>query len=94
MMDNLEQANACEDLELTDVMIERNDEIDNAAYDFILTLTEKSAEELPWNMEIIGAVTEAVKELLYNSFKLKVRHPAVVTDEDGKQFYSEYDFED
>lgn len=34
------------DLELTDEMVQRIDEIDNAVYDCILTLAEKSMEEL------------------------------------------------
>lgn len=81
-----------EDLELTDEMIERNDEIDNAVYQCILALTEKTEDELDWNMQIIGEVTDAIKDVLWHDFKLKVRHPAVVTDGD-EQYYSEYDYD-
>ena len=82
------------DLELTDEMVARIDEIDNEVYSMILTLTEKTDDELPWDMEIIGTVTDVVKDLLWNDFKLKVRHPAVVTNEDGSQEYSEYDYDE
>jgi len=78
------------ELELTDEMVERNDEIDNAVYDLILTLTEKTGDELPWDMEMIGAVTDTVKDLLWKQFKLAVRHPVVVTNGNGIQCYSEY----
>ena len=77
-------------LELTDEMVARNDKIDNGVYDLILTLTEKSSDELEWNMELIGSVTDVITDLLWRKFKLKVRHPAVVTNEDGTQCYSEY----
>jgi len=76
-------------LELTDEMVERNDEIDNVVYDLILTLTEKTGDELPWDMEMIGTVTDTVTNLLWEQFKLAVRHPAVVTNENGSQYYSE-----
>jgi len=76
------------DLELTSEMLERNDIIDNAVYDLILTLAEKSRDELDWSMEIIGEVTDAVKEVL-SRFKLRVRHPGIVTYEDGSQAYDD-----
>lgn len=82
-----------EELELTDEMISRNDEIDNTVYQAILTLTEKSEEELPWDMRLIGEVTDSIESTLWNDFKLKVRHPGIVTNEDGSQFYSDYKFE-
>ena len=81
-----------EELELTDEMVARIDEIDNEVYGMILTLSEKSDDELPWDMEMIGTVTDAVKELLWHEFKLKVRHPAIITHEDGTQEYSDYDY--
>ena len=81
------------ELELTDEMVERNDEIDNGVYDLILTLTEKTSDELPWDMEMIGTVTDAVTSLLWERFKLAVRHPALVTNDDETQCYCEYDYE-
>ena len=76
------------ELELTQEMIERNDEIDNAVYDLIVSLSEKNGEELEWSMEIIGAVTDAIKETLAG-FNIQVRHPAIVTNEDGTQEYED-----
>ena len=78
-----------DNLELTNEMVERNDVIDNAVYALILTLTEESEDELPWDMEIIEAVTDAVKDVLCDSFGKKIRHPAVVTNDDGSQYYVE-----
>ena len=85
--------NQNEKLELTGEMVERNDEIDNGVYQTILMLTEKTDDEVPWDMEMIAEATDAIKDLLWNRFKLKVRQPAVVTNEDGSQKYSEYDYE-
>jgi len=82
-----------EELELTDEMSERNDEIDNAVYDLILTLAEKEPDELEWDMAIIGNATDILKEFLWNNFQIRVRHPGVVTNEDGTQYYAEYDYE-
>ena len=75
-----------QELELTQEMIERNDEIDNAVYDLILILTEN--DDFAWDMEIIGEVTDAIKESLAK-FKLEVRHPCIITREDGTQCYGE-----
>jgi hypothetical protein len=75
-----------EELELTDEMIERNDVIDNAVYACILELAEKDEDELPWSMEIIGDVTDAIKASLL-MHKIKVRHPGVVTEANGSQHY-------
>jgi len=75
-------------LEFTAEMTERNDTIDNAVYDCILTLAEKDEDELPWEMEIIGDVTDAIKEaLLLHGFH--VRYPGIVTEPDGSQHYEE-----
>jgi hypothetical protein len=74
------------ELELTDEMLKRNDEIDNAVYDCIRILSEQP--NLPWSMEIIAEVTEAVAGVL-SKFKIKVRHPAIATKVDGTQYYSD-----
>jgi hypothetical protein len=71
-------------LELTDEMIERNDEIDNAVFECIKILAEY--DNMEWDMAIIGEVTDAIKDVL-NSFGIKVRHPAVATEPDGTQYY-------
>ena len=90
----MELKNQNEELELTGEMVERNDDIDNGVYQTILMLTEKTDDEVPWNMEMIAEITDAIKDVLWNRFKLKVRHPAIVTNEDGSQEYSEYDYEE
>ena len=87
---DIEIPNDEQELELTDEMIARNDEIDNAVYQVILTLIEKDENEFPWNMEIIGAVTDAIERVLGDGYNLPVRHPAVVTNHDGTQEYSNY----
>ena len=63
-------------LGLTNEMIERNDEIDNETYDYILTLTEMSSDELEWDIELIASVVDLVKTYLFDTYGLKVRHPA------------------
>jgi hypothetical protein len=82
-----------EELELTNEMNERNDEIDNETYDYILMLTEKTEEELEWDIDKILSVVDAVKDVLWRRWKLKVRHPGVVTNDDGTQFIAEYDYD-
>jgi len=69
-------------------MIERNDIIDNAVYACILALAEKDEDELPWDMEIIGAATDAIKDVL-SRHNIRVRHPGVVTEKDNSQHYEE-----
>lgn len=50
-------------------LVERNDEIDNLSYQLAVTLCKTDvnrADEdvLPWDMEIIGAINEAVQGIL------------------------------
>ncbi len=64
-MDKLETPMA----DFDDFLIERNDTLDNAAYDLaleMLHLKEQPASEskFPWNMEIIGGILESVQEIL------------------------------
>ena len=75
-------------LELTDEQLARNDEIDNAVYDMLLVLTEKNEEEFPWNMEHIGNITEMIEEY-FEKINIHIRHPGIVTDEEGNQYYTE-----
>jgi hypothetical protein len=75
------------ELELTDEMIARNDEIDNAVFNCVNILLD---DEIEWNMEIIGDVTGMIKDYLWERHKLRVRHPGVVTNVDGSQFYCDY----
>lgn len=73
-------------LELNDEQLERNDDIDNAVFACITILAEK---DLDWNMEMIGTVTESIKTDLLKYFNIKVRHPGIITNEDGSQYYAE-----
>ena len=50
--------------EFEELLCSRNDIVDNAVYGMILDLTGKTEEELPWNMEIIGTVADAVEGAL------------------------------
>ena len=78
-----EEYNISDQLELTNA-----DEVVNAVFDCITSLAESPVME--WDMEIIGNVTDSIKHTLYQH-GVRVRHPAVVTDRDGNQSYSEYD---
>ena len=80
-----------EELELTAEQESRNDEIDNAVYQCVLVLAEQSETDLPWDMAMIGEVTDAIKAVLWQ-YAIKVRHPGIVTDDDGNQSYEEYDY--
>jgi len=75
------------DLELTPEMEKRNDEVENAVYECLCILTEKNLE---WNVEIIYDALNAIKKVLAGH-GLRVRHPAIETDENGNQRYVEYD---
>jgi len=81
--------NTTDELELTDEMLARNDDIDNAVHKCICTLVEK---EIDWDMEIIGDVTEAIKTVLHNGYGIKVYHPSVIIEKDGTQHYGKYDY--
>lgn len=74
-------------LELNDEQLDRNDDIDNAVHGCLCTLAEKNLE---WNMEIIAKATEQLKDVLLQ-YGIKVRHPAIATNEDGTEEYVEYD---
>ena len=74
-----------DNLELTEKMLQRNDEIDNAVFTCLCALAE---QDLSWDMEIIGEATEHIKNVLYRH-GIKMRWPGVVTSEDGTQFYSD-----
>jgi hypothetical protein len=76
-----------DELELTDEMLERNDDIDNAVFGCLCALAEK---ELEWDMELIGEATDVLKDILKDR-GFPVRHPGVVTEPDGTQHYEEYD---
>lgn len=76
------------ELTFTDKQLERLDEIDNTVYEALLVLLEKNEDELPWDMELIGNVTDAIAETC-ESLGHHVRYPSIVTNEDGSQIYEE-----
>ena len=76
-----------EEVELGDKHIERIDEIDNAVYEMCKVLAEN--ENLKWDMEYIGEIADFAASMLVKSGN-RVRYPAVVTEEDGRQYIVEY----
>lgn len=76
------------ELTLNDQQIARNDEIDNTVYSALLILLEKTEDELPWNMALIGDVTEAIASVC-ESQGYHLRWPSIVTHENGTQTYEE-----
>jgi hypothetical protein len=76
-----------QELELTDEMIARIDEIDNAVFECVKVLSEKY--DMQWDMGVIGPVTDVLEEKL-KELGFPVRRPAIVTDPDGTQRYEEY----
>lgn len=61
------------EVEMTERMVERADELENAVYDMLLTFlqldSEQTEEEFPWNIEIIREVLELVYSVLVRSGK-------------------------
>lgn len=52
---------SCQDNNGDGFLVERNDEIDNAVFDAIQSLVP---EEIEWDMELIGEVTDCIREIL------------------------------
>lgn len=53
-----------EEPEFTDEQLARNDELDNAMYQFLLTLLEKTEDEFEWDMYHIDEALDAVQEVM------------------------------
>ena len=53
---NMDNDNMNEELELTDEQVERMDELDNAAHEYLKVVTNNP--ELPWNQEYIGDLND------------------------------------
>ena len=73
--------------ELSDEQIVRIDEVENATFDYIRVLAEN--ENMEWNMEYIGELADLAAELLTKQ-GMKIRYPAIVTNEDGIQVIEDY----
>ncbi len=61
------------EVEMTERMVERADELENVVYDMLLTFlqldSEQEEEEFPWNIEIIREVLELVYSVLARAGK-------------------------
>lgn len=76
-----------ESLKLSDRQIGRIDEIHNAVFEMCKVLTENP--DMEWDMYYIGDIADYAANVLCLMGN-KVRYPAIVTDEDGKQYIEEY----
>lgn len=85
-----ETGNRTEELQLSDDHIDRLDDIDNAVYQCILVLLNKTEEEFPWDMYYIGEVTDGIVEFLVEKGH-RIYRPAIVTEPDGTQHIEEYE---
>ena len=74
--------NMNEELELTDEQVERMDELDNAAHEYLKVVTNNP--KLPWNQEYIGNLNDSAADLMYHK-GFKIYYPAIVTDAEGNQ---------
>jgi len=75
------------ELELTNKQIERLDEIDNAAHEFLKVITNNP--DLEWNMEYIGELNEAAADIMHHQ-GFQIYYPAIETDPDGTQRRVDY----
>ena len=76
-----------EDMELSEEQSTRVDEIYDAVYEMCKVLTENP--DLKWDMYYIGDIADHAASILCSSGN-RVRYPAVVTEDDGKQYTEEY----
>lgn len=86
----LEPEEQTEELQLSDDHIDRLDDIDNAVYQCILVLLNKTEEEFPWDMHYIGEVTDGIVDFLIEKGH-RIYRPAIVTEHDGTQHIEEYE---
>lgn len=76
------------DLTLTNAQLERLDTIYGTVYQALLVLLEKTETELPWDMELIGDVTDSIAYICEEKGH-HLRYPGIVTADDGSQSYAE-----
>lgn len=79
-----------EPIELSDAHIERLDEIDNAVYDCLRVILQKTEDEYPWSMKDIGEVTDSIVAYLVQNGH-RIYRPAIVTEPDGQQYIEEWE---
>lgn len=76
-----------EELELSDIQIERNDEIYNAVLDLCKILAEDW--NLEWDMAILGPIADTAASVLVER-GIPVRFPSIVEDDNGRKYIEEY----
>lgn len=76
-----------EELELDNEQEARNDEIYGTVFELCKVMAENP--ELEWDMGFIGEIADCAASILARH-GIRVRFPAVVTNEDGLQYIEEY----
>ena len=76
--------------EFEDYMTARNDIVDNAVYNLILTITGKTETELPWDMNIICDVIDPIEEILYRKGIYMCRPSYIIGPEDYDEEHTCY----
>lgn len=78
-----------EELEISQRMSERADDIDNATYRYLVELLELNEgdpeEKFPWNIEILRKVFDIAVSIL-QEYGYAVCNPYVATSESGRQY--------
>jgi len=78
-----------EELEMNAKMVERADDIDNAAYRYLAELLEldedEAKERFPWNIEILRKVFDSSVSIL-QEYGHTVCNPYVATSENGRRY--------
>lgn len=67
--------------EFSNAQLERIDEVENAAFDYIKVLTEQP--DMDWDMSLIGEIADMAADFLVSRGH-KVRYPARVSDANGE----------
>lgn len=73
-------------LEFSTGQIARNDELDNAMYQFLLVLTEKNESEFPWDMYHIGDALDAVVDVM-TSHGFDIHRPYIEIDGEDEAIF-------
>lgn len=77
------------ELLMDELRLNRIDEIDNATYQCVCAFLRKCDGEFPWDMALIGPVSDAIETTL-TELGHKVWRPSIVTDHDGAQHYEDF----
>ena len=77
--------------EFTQKQIDRIDDVYHAVYDCILSIANTTSEEYPWDMSIIGPVTEnIIGTLLTHRAVDKIYFPSRVCERNGDIHIEDY----